>query len=68
LNIFKKSVIFAKSFEHIMNYELTEIENTTDKRIEKPLSRKELDEKCYSLEESKRLLLKKVHRHYHPES
>ena len=51
-----------------MNYELTEIENTTDKRIEKPLSRKELDEKCYSLEESKRLLLKKVHRHYHPES
>ena len=51
-----------------MSYELTEIETTTDKDIEKTLSRKELNEKCYSLEESKRLLLKKVHHHYHPES
>lgn len=66
--IFKKSIIFAKSFERIMSYELAEIETTTTKGINKTLSRKELNEKCYSLEESKRLLLKKVHHHYHPES
>ena len=51
-----------------MSYELTETETTTVKKTENTLSRKELDEKCYSLEESKRLLLKKVHHHYHPES
>lgn len=47
-----------------MNYELAEKEVAT----ENTLSRKELDEKCYSLEESKRLLLKKVHHHFHPEA
>ena len=51
-----------------MSYELTEKETTTVKESDNTLSRKELDEKCYSLEESKRLLLKKVHHHYHPES
>jgi hypothetical protein len=47
-----------------MNYELAEKEVVK----ENILSRKELDEKCYSLEESKRLLLKKVHHHFHPEA
>ena len=47
-----------------MNYELAEKEVVK----ESTLSRKELDEKCYSLEESKRLLLKKVHHHFHPEA
>ena len=51
-----------------MDYEHTEIEATTDNRLEIPLSRKELTEKCYSLEDSKRILLNKVHHHYHPES
>ena len=43
-----------------MNYELAEKEATT----ENTLNRKEI----YSLEESKLLLLKKVHHHYHPEA
>ncbi len=43
-----------------MNYEHAEKEVAT----ENTLIRKELYEKCYSLEESKRLLLKKVHYHY----
>lgn len=47
-----------------MSYELTEKETTT----KDTLSRKVLKDKCYSLEESKRLLLKKVHSHYHPEA
>lgn len=42
-----------------MNYELTENKDATE-----TLNRKELEEKCYSLEESKRLLLKKVYNHY----
>ena len=66
--IFRKSVIFAKLFEYTMNYELSEIEITTVNAPQTTLSRKELKEKCYSLEESKRLLLRKVHHHYHPES
>ena len=28
----------------------------------------EIERECLSLEESKRLLLEKVHRHYHPEA
>ena len=51
-----------------MSYELNEKETATVTETDNTLSRKELREKCYSLEESKRLLLKKVHRHYHPES
>lgn len=51
-----------------MSYELTEKEITTVTGLESTLTRKELNDKCYSLEESKRLLLKKVHHHYHPES
>ena len=50
-----------------MSYELTEKETATVTEPEKTLSQKELKEKCYSLEESKRLLLEKVHHHYHPE-
>ena len=50
-----------------MSYELTEKESATVTEPEKTLSQKELKEKCYSLEESKRLLLEKVHHHYHPE-
>ena len=50
-----------------MSYELTEKDTVMVADAEKPLSRKELEIKCYSLEESKRLLLKKVHHHYHPE-
>ena len=50
-----------------MSYELTEKEIVTVTEPEKTLSRKELREKCYSLEESKRLLLEKVHHQYHPE-
>ena len=47
-----------------MNYELAEKEDTT----ENTLNRKEREGKFYSLEESKLLLLKKVHHHYHPEA
>lgn len=51
-----------------MSYELTENEAVTMTKPESTLSRKVLKDKCYSLEESKRLLLKKVQRHYHPEA
>ena len=50
-----------------MSYELTETKTATVTEAEKTLSREELREKCYSLDESKRLLLEKVHHHYHPE-
>ena len=50
-----------------MSYELTENEAVTITEPENALSRKVLEDKCYSLDESKRLLLEKVHRHYHPE-
>ena len=42
-----------------MSYELTEKETVMVADAEKPLSRKALESKCYSLEESKRMLLKK---------
>jgi len=51
-----------------MSYELNEKETATITEPESTLSQKELRDDCYSLEESKRLLLKKVHQHYHPES
>ena len=51
-----------------MSYELTEKETVTITESESTLSRKVLNDKCYSLDESKRLLLKKVHNHYHPET
>lgn len=50
-----------------MSYELTEKETTTVSEPIIALSRKDLENECYSSEESKRLLLEKVHHHYHPE-
>ena len=51
-----------------MNYESTGKGTATIIGAENTVSERELEEKCYSLEESKRLLLKKVHHHYHPEA
>lgn len=51
-----------------MSYELTEKESTTVTEPGNTISRKVLKDKCYTLDESKRLLLKKVHQHFHPES
>lgn len=51
-----------------MSYELTEKATTTVYEPINALSRKDLENECYSLEESKALLLKKVHHHYHPEA
>ena len=44
-----------------MSYELNEKETATITEPENTLSRKALRDGCYSLEESKRLLLNKVH-------
>ena len=65
---FKKSIIFAQQIERIMSYELNEKEASMVKEQENSISRKELMEECYSLEESKTLLLQKVQRHYHPKT
>ena len=51
-----------------MSYELNEKEASMVKEQENSMSRKELREECYSLEESKTLLLQKVQRHYHPKT
>jgi len=47
-----------------MSYNLSEKEAIKFVDTENTLSQKELEDKCYSLEESKRLLLKKIRFHY----
>ena len=49
---------------NIMSYNLSEKETIQFTYTENTLSQKELEDKCYSLEESKRLLLKKIRFHY----
>ena len=51
-----------------MSYEIIEKEDIMAKELDNRMSRMELEDNCYTLEESKRMLLKKVHSHYHPES
>ncbi len=50
-----------------MSYELTENEAVIVTDSESTISREELERECFSLEESKKKLLAKAHRHYHPE-
>lgn len=40
----------------------------SDTIIVNSMTREELNEKCYSLEESKRLLTEMIHKHFHPEN
>ena len=51
-----------------MSYEIVEKEDIMAKELDNRMSRMELEDKCYTLEASKRMLLKKVHHHYHPKS
>lgn len=49
-----------------MSYELIDKETITARKSEGVVSQIELEKDCYTLEESKKLLLAKVHNHFHP--
>ncbi len=58
-----------------MDYKQHDIQSTVASEAElayesvmKQTSRSEIEKECLSLEESKRLILEMVHRHFHPES
>lgn len=59
-------IIFASKSECVMSYELIDKETITATKSEGVVSQIELEKDCYTLEESKKLLLAKVHNHFHP--
>ncbi len=59
-----KKVLCLQHDLNIMSYNLSEKEAIKFVDTENTLSQKELEDRCYSLEESKRLLVKKIHFHY----
>ena len=59
-----KKVLCLQHDLNIMSYNLSEKGTTKFVDTEITLSQKELEDRCYSLEESKRLLVKKIHFHY----
>lgn len=59
-----KKVLCLQHDLNIMSYNLSEKEAIKFVDTENTLSQKELEDRYYSLEESKRLLVKKIHFHY----
>ena len=63
--VFRKVLSLQFNLNACMKHELTKKEIITITEPKSTLSHKELKDKCYSLKESKRLLVQSVHSHYH---